>query len=117
MSNRPSSFKNLVRLMDERLQAVSSKNMYSLHGLDALMRSVPAHVCQSLMVVSYCTPGSAQAHAASASFFHRSRAGSVLATWPVVRSYVRPSPSSSTAFMNASVTRTELLEFCPLTVW
>src|ERR1700761_9502680 len=86
MSNEPPPLSNLVRLIDDKLQAVSSRNMYSLHGLDALMRSVPAQVCQSLIVVSYCTPGSAQAHAASASFFHKSRALSVLPTLPVVRS-------------------------------
>ena len=45
--------------------------MYSEHGLLALMRSVFGHVCQSLMVVSYCTPGSAHHHAASLIFFHR----------------------------------------------
>ncbi len=40
--------------------------MYSEHGLLARMRSVLGQVCQRLMVVSYCTPGSAQAQAASA---------------------------------------------------
>ena len=34
--------------------------MYSLHGFDALMRPQLGHVCQRLIVVSYCTPGSAQ---------------------------------------------------------
>ena len=44
-----------------RLQAVSSRNMYSEHGLEALMRPDSGQVCQSLMVVSNWMPGSAQA--------------------------------------------------------
>ena len=51
-SRRPSPFLNFIRFNDARLQAVSSRNMYSLQGLEALMRSVPAQVCQSLTVVS-----------------------------------------------------------------
>ena len=69
-----SASKNFIRLSDARLQAVSSRNMYSLQGLLALMRSVLAQVCQSLIVVSYCMPGSPQTQAASASVFIRSRA-------------------------------------------
>ena len=37
-----------------------------VHGLLALMRPEFGHVCQRLMVVSYCTPGSPQCHAHSA---------------------------------------------------
>ena len=48
------------------MQAESSTCMYSEHGFDALIRPVFGHVCHSLMVVSYWTPGSAQRHAASA---------------------------------------------------
>ena len=36
------------------------------HGFDALMRPEFGQVCQRLIVVSYCTPGSAQRQAASA---------------------------------------------------
>src|SRR3982751_4510750 len=39
--------------------------MDSEHGLDALMRPEFGDVCHWLIVVSYCTPGSAQRHAAS----------------------------------------------------
>ena len=46
-----------MRLRLARLQAVSLRNMYSEHGLDAWIRSVFADVCQSLMVVSYWMPG------------------------------------------------------------
>ena len=49
------------------------------------MRPDAGQVCQSLIVVSYCTPGSAECHAASATRSHRSRAPTVLVTWPVVR--------------------------------
>src|SRR5215472_1790114 len=99
------------RLMDARLQAVSSRNMYSEHGLDALMRPLVGQVCHSLIVVSYCTPGSAQDQAASPIFSHRSRAFSVLATLPSMRRCSFHSPFSWTALMNSLGTRTELLEF------
>ena len=59
-----SSSKNLLRLTEARLHAVLSRNIYSEHGLDALMRPPFGQVCHSLMVVSYCVPGSAQRHAA-----------------------------------------------------
>src|SRR6476620_4098926 len=66
VSNVPSSaLRNFVRLMLARLQAVSSRNMYSLHGFDALIRPLLGQVCQRLIVVSYCTPGSPQCQAHS----------------------------------------------------
>src|SRR5258705_418409 len=40
--------------------------MYSLQGLLALMRAVFLDVCQRLMVVSYCMPGSPHCQVASA---------------------------------------------------
>src|ERR1700712_1723552 len=85
MSKLPCSSRNLVKFKDDRLHAVSSKNMYSEHGLEALIFPVFAQVCHLLMVLSYCTPGSAQDHAASATVFHRSAASSVSITAPVVR--------------------------------
>ncbi len=85
--------------------------MYSLHGLDALIRPSAGQVCHSLMVVSNCSPGSAQAQAASAIRLHRSRAFTVLRTFPSVRLISSQSRSSSTALMKSLVTRTELLEF------
>src|SRR6266513_1062056 len=116
MSNEPSPRRNFIRLMDARLHAVSSRCMYSLHGLLALMRSVALHVCHFWIVSSYWTPGSAQVHAASATSRHSLRAGNVSYTSPFVRSRVDHVPSCSTAFMNVSGTRTELLEFWPATV-
>ncbi len=75
------------------------------------------HVCHLLMVVSYCTPGSAQLHAASASLPITTPASSFSTISPVVRARVSHVPPVVAARMKASVTRTELLEFCPLTVW
>ena len=100
-----------MRLIDARLQAELSTCMYSEHGFDALMRPVFGHVCQSLMIVSNCTPGSAQRHAASAIWCMRSRARTVLTTSPVVRERQVPVGVVSTARMNSSVRRTELLAF------
>src|SRR5436305_11100457 len=92
-----------------RLQAESSRNMYSLQGLLALMRAVFFDVCQRLTVVSYCMPGSPQCHVASEIFFIRSFALKVLATEPSVTVRVEKSVSRTTAYMKSSVTRTLLL--------
>ena len=73
-SKLPSSRRNFIRLMLARLQAVSSRNMYSEHGFEALIRPEFGQVCQRLMVVSYCTPGSPQNQAQSAIAVIRSRA-------------------------------------------
>src|SRR3954464_6065770 len=117
MSKLPCSSRNLVRLSDDRLQAVSSKNMYSEQGLEALIFPVLEQVCHLLIVLSYCTPGSAHDHAASATVFHKSAASSVSITAPLVRARVCHLPPASAAFMKSSVTRIELFEFWPLTVW
>src|SRR3954452_18514385 len=111
-SNVPSGRRNFMRFSDARLHAESSTCMYSEHGFDALMRPEFGHVCHWLIVVSYCTPGSAQRHAASAMSRMSSRAGmgSPIGS-PVVRAVVRHSSSPATACMNVSVTRTELLAF------
>src|SRR3954469_3682309 len=110
-SKLPSSRRNFMRLIDARLHAESSTCMYSLHGFDALMRPEFGDVCHWLIVVSYWTPGSAQRHAASAISRINSRAFTELTGSPVVRASRCQSASSSTACMNSSVTRTELLAF------
>ena len=110
-SKLPSSRRNFIRLSEARLQAESSTCMYSLQGLEALIRPDSGQVCQRLMIVSYWTPGSAQRQAASAIWFIRSRAGSVFVASPVVRAIRSQSSPASTASMNSSVTRTELLAF------
>ena len=110
-SKLPSSRRNFIRLSEARLQAELSTCMYSLQGLEALIRPDSGLVCQRLMIVSYWTPGSAQRQAASAIWFIRSRAGRVLVVEPSVRAVRCQSASASTASMNSSVTRTELLAF------
>ena len=111
-SKLPSWRRNFMRFSEARLQAESSTCMYSEHGLDALMRPEFGDVCHWLIVVSYCTPGSAQRHAASAISRMSSRAGtgSPIGS-PVVRAIRCQSSSFSTARMNSSVTRTELFAF------
>src|SRR5580700_12094880 len=74
-SNVPSGSRNFIRLMLARLQAVSSRNMYSEHGFEALIRPEFGQVFQRLIVVSYCTPGSPQPQAHSAILANTSRAG------------------------------------------
>ena len=111
-----SASKNVSRLIDARLHAVLSRNMYSLHGLDALMRPSAGQVCHSLIVESNCSPGSAQRHAARQIWSHRSRARMVLETSPSVRRRSTHASSFSTARKKSWVRRTELFEFWPLTV-
>src|SRR3984893_2199537 len=112
MSSVPSGRRNFIKFSEARLHAESSIDMYSLQGLDALIRPVFGFVCHWLIVVSYCTPGSAQRQAASAISLISSRAltGSPTGS-PLARAISRHSPSSSTARMNSSVTPTELFAF------
>src|SRR5690349_20027850 len=104
------------RLNDARLQAVSSRNMYSEQGFEPLMGPSTGEVCHSLMVESYCTPGSALAHAALPIFSHRSRDLIVLLVLPSTRRVRFQSSSFCTALMKPFDIRTELLAFCPDTV-
>src|SRR5882757_2134291 len=94
-----------------RLHAELSRCMYSEHGLLALIRPVFDAVCQLLIVVSNCMPGSAHSHADWLIWRMRSRARTVLTTSPVVTAFRFQSRSSITASMNSSVTRTELFAF------
>ncbi len=106
-----SSLRNFSRFSDARLQEELSSDMYSEHGLDAVIRPVSGLVCQSLIVSSYCRPGSAHSHAATAILRNRSRASTSSMTSPVPRALRPNDVPSSTARMNSSVTRTELLAF------
>jgi len=54
------------QITEAKLQALLSKCIYSEHGFDALIRPVFEAVFHLLIVVSYCMPGSAECHAASA---------------------------------------------------
>src|SRR3954463_1171949 len=110
-SNVPSSRRNFIRFSDARLHDELSSDMYSLHGLDAVIRPVSGLVCQSLMVSSYWIPGSAHSHAAVASLVQSFLASTVSMTSPVARAFRPNSVPFSTARMNSSVTRTELLAF------
>src|SRR5262252_6310379 len=106
-SNSPFAFRNFIRLSEARLQAESSRNMYSEHGLEALMRAVFFDVCQRLMVESYCMPGSPHCQVASAMWRMRSRARYSLTGAPFLTDLVKKVSLLATAFMNSSVTRTE----------
>src|SRR4051812_46102979 len=103
-AGRPSApeCRNFVRLTLARLHAVSSRNMYSEHGFEALIGPLFGQVCHRLIVVSYCTPGSAHAHAALAICCQRSRASRVSQTSFVVRVTVCQVPPARTACMNLS---------------
>src|SRR5882762_59862 len=104
-SNEPSVRRNFIRFSDARLQALLSRNMYSLHGLLELIGPVVLQVCQHWIVSSYCMPGSPHVHVPSAMPCISSRAlyvgpdllGSV--TQCVIQSL-----SSSTARIKSSVT-------------
>ena len=106
-----SSLRNFSRFRLARLHEELSSDMYSEHGFDAVIRPVSGLVCQSLMVSSYCRPGSAHSHAAVEILRNRSRASTVSMTSPVPRERSPNSVPSSTARMNSSETRTELLAF------
>src|SRR5579884_2722273 len=111
MSKVLSSLKNFNKLRLARLQAELSKCIYSLQGLEPLIRPATGVVCQRLMVESYCIPGSAHSQAASAIWRKTSRALTFLTGLPVVTAFNCQSASSSTACINSSVTLTDILAF------
>src|SRR3954453_12308920 len=117
VSNVSSSRRNFIRLSEAKLQLELSRCMYSLQGLDAVMRPDSGQVCQSLMVSSYWMPGSAQPQAASAILSNNPLASTVSMTVWSVRARSPNSSRSSTACMNSSLTRTELLAFWYWTLW
>ncbi len=96
-SNSPRSSTNFSRLSEARLQAELSRCMYSLQGFEALIRPLLGQVCQALIVVSNCIPGSPQAQAASAIIRSRSRARCSSAISPSVTKRVCHSPSLTIA--------------------
>src|SRR5574340_368617 len=110
-SNCPFEPRYFIRFRDARLHAVSSRNMYSLQGLLALIRAVFLHVCQRFTVVSYCIPGSPQCHVESAILYSSSRALSFSFGCPSMTFLVHQSLFSSAARMYSSVTRTEWFAF------
>src|SRR5499427_5816680 len=106
-----SSRRNLSRLMLARLQDELSRWTYSLHGLLAVIRPDSGQVCQSLIVPSYWIPGSAHSQAACAILRNRSLASTVSTVSPVRLAARSNLPPASTACINSSETRTELLAF------
>src|SRR3954466_1888890 len=110
-SNVSSSFRNFIKLSEARLHDELSSDMYSEHGLEAVMRPVSGLVCQSLIVSSYWMPGSAHSHAACAILRNSDLASTGSMTSPVLRPRRPNSDPDSTARMNSSLTRTELLAF------
>src|SRR3954466_14232097 len=110
-SNVPSALRNFMRFSDARLHELLSRLMYSEHGLDALIRPVSGLVCQSLIVSSYWMPGSAHSQAAWVTLLNSVLASTVSITEPSMRARRPKSVPSSTARMNSSETRTELLAF------
>src|SRR5215204_3266499 len=110
-SKVPSSRRNFIKLSDARLHEELSSDMYSEHGLLAVIRPVSGLVCQSLIVSSYWMPGSAHSHAACAMLRNSRRASTVSITELSSRARSPNSRPSATACMNSSVTRTELLAF------
>src|SRR5574343_1778627 len=84
-NSQVSGLKKRIKFNEAKLHAVLSKNMYSEHGFDALIRPPSGQVCHSLMVESYCTPGSAHAQAASPIISHISFAGMLFITFPFAR--------------------------------
>src|ERR1700719_34974 len=106
-SNCPFELRYFIKFSEARLHAVSSRNIYSLQGFEALMRAVFLHVCQRLTVVSYCIPGSPQCQVESATFASKSFARSFSFGCPSITFFVHQSLSSTTARMKSSDTRTE----------
>src|ERR1700716_2277955 len=109
MSKVPVEVTNFNRLKLARLQAELSRNMYSEQGFEALMRPEFLLVCQRLMVESNCMPGSPHCQVASAISCMSSRALYSLTGVRSLTVRVVKVESVSTARMNSSVTRTELL--------
>src|SRR3954447_11485305 len=110
-SKTSSSPTNFSKLSEARLHAELSRWRYSEQGLEALIRPVFDAVCHRLMVVSNCMRGSAHSHAALAIWRNNSRALTRRTTELSLTATRSQSASSSTACMNSSVTRTELLAF------
>src|SRR5690349_13676505 len=103
--------RSFIRFSEATLHDVLSSIMYSEHGLAAVIRPVSGLVCQSLIVSSYWMPGSAHSQAAWVTLRKRSFASMVSMTEPSWRARRPNSVPSSTARMNSSETRTELLAF------
>src|SRR5208283_4955781 len=110
-SKEPSAFLNFIRVSEARLQAVLLRKRYSEQGLVECWRSVPLQVCQLLMVSSNCMPGSPQIQVPSEILRRRSFAFFFSHGLPSRTVLVQYSLSSTAAFMNSSLARTERFSF------
>ena len=108
-SKLPSGCRNFIRLIDDRLHAESSMNIYSEHGFDELIGAVFGQVCQRWIVSSYCSSGSPQPSVPAAILSNFSiRALKVSIGRPVVTvKRVVQSPSATTAPKKASIGATD----------
>src|SRR5512133_1303167 len=105
MSKAPDSgSRKRIRLSEARLQAVSSRNIYSEQGFEARIGPSLGQVCHSLIVSWNWKPGSAQAQAERAAMSKRRSALIVLAAFPVERSINSQSLCLSAASMKALLT-------------
>ena len=95
---------------------MSSRNMYSEHGLLALMRPSAGQVCHSLIVVSYCTPGIGASPRRVGDLVPEPMAGQLRLPSPSVRRLSVHSPSLASTSKNSFGTRRLLFEFWPATV-
>ncbi|GAK50145.1 hypothetical protein U14_01372 [Candidatus Moduliflexus flocculans] len=110
-SNSPSDERKRIKFNEAKLQALSFRNRYSAQGFEASMRPEAGQVCQSLIVVSNCIPGSPHKCVASAMLWSKSFALCFPNISPVVMDFVSHVLPSSAAFMNSSVARTLLFAF------
>src|ERR1700691_6813310 len=92
-----------------RLQEELSRLRYSEHGLLAVIRADSGWVCQSLIVSSYCSPGSAHSQAACAILRNRFFASTVSRTSPVRRASKAEGFASLTARMDFAPTPAQVL--------
>src|SRR5215467_31868 len=97
--------------MGMRPLSVSTRWSAGKQGLLAVIRPDSGQVCQSLIVPSYWIPGSAHSQAAWAILRNRSLASTVSTVSPISLATRSNLPPDSTARMNSSETRTELLAF------
>src|SRR3984957_18909708 len=111
MSNSLSLLRYFMRLSEAKLQAESSKYIYSEQGFEELIRAVLLEVCHLLIMVSYCMPGSPQIQVDSAIMRKMSLAWKVSTGAPSLRALVVQVPLLAAACINSSDTRTEWLAF------
>src|SRR5438046_6176944 len=102
-SKSPSAVLNFIKFSEARLQAVLSRNRYSLHGFVEFCRPVLLQVCHLWIVVSNCIPGLPQTHVPSAILRSNARALFFSQSLPSGTLRVHHSRHSSDASLTASL--------------